>query len=138
MGIDIIKTMAHDGTAPFEEYIGKADKVICDVPCSGFGVIHKKPDIRHKLPNDIARLPDVQYAILTAASKYLKVGGRLLYSTCTLNKSENDDITAKFLSENPCFRRVSGEAEGCTLFPAVMDGIILNDGFFTDILERAE
>jgi len=138
MGIDIIKTMAHDGTSPHEEYIEKADKVICDVPCSGFGVIHKKPDIRHKLPGDIARLPDVQYAILTASSKYLKKGGRLLYSTCTLNKSENDDITARFLAENPNFRRVSGKAEGCTLFPTVKDGVILNDGFFTDILERAE
>ena len=138
MGIDIIKTMAHDGTSPLEDYIGKADKVICDVPCSGFGVIHKKPDIRHKLPVDIQRLPEVQYKILTASSRYLRPGGKLLYSTCTLNKCENDDITAKFLSENPNFRRASGEAEGCTLFPTVKDGIILNDGFFTDILERVE
>ncbi|MBQ9940235.1 MAG: 16S rRNA (cytosine(967)-C(5))-methyltransferase RsmB [Clostridia bacterium] len=136
MGIDIIKTMEHNGTTPLEEYIGKADKVICDVPCSGLGVIHKKPDIRHKNPQDIEKLPTVQYSILCASSQYLKVGGKLLYSTCTLNKAENDDITEKFLNEHRDFRRVSGEKKGITSFPALLEGIVKNDGFYTDVIER--
>lgn len=132
LGINIISTLAHDGTQPLEEYIGKADKVVCDVPCSGLGVIHKKPDIRHKSPKDIQRLPVTQKNILNAASKYLKVGGRLLYSTCTLNRAENDDITDAFLSENSDFCRVTKT----TLFPTLKDGIVENDGFFIDVLER--
>ena len=100
----------------------------CLVP----GVIHKKPDIRHKSPEDIQRLPVTQKNILLAASKYLKPGGRLLYSTCTLNKAENDDITDAFLSENSGFGRVTKT----TMFPTLKNGIVENDGFFIDVLER--
>ncbi len=134
LGINIIKTMAHDGTSPLEEYIGKADRVVCDVPCSGLGVIHKKPDIRHKEIEDIQRLPKTQYAILDASSKYLKVGAKLLYSTCTLNKAENEEITQAFLDKNKNFKRVFQT----TLFPTLKDGVTQNDGFFIDILERVE
>lgn len=132
LGVDIIKTAAHDGTLPLEEYIGTADRVICDVPCSGLGVIHKKPDIRHKQPQDIEKLPITQYKILTSASAYLKKGATLLYSTCTLNKAENQEITDKFLAENSGFSRKLQ----ITLFPSVQNGAVVNDGFFIDILER--
>lgn len=132
LGITSISTMEHDGTQPLEEYIGKADKVVCDVPCSGLGVIHKKPDIRHKTPEDIKRLPQTQKKILCASAQYLKKGGRLIYSTCTLNKAENEDITNAFLAENPNFRRVVQN----TLFPVLKNGAVENDGFFIDVLER--
>ncbi|MBE6689229.1 MAG: 16S rRNA (cytosine(967)-C(5))-methyltransferase RsmB [Ruminococcaceae bacterium] len=132
MGVDIITTLEHDGTQPLDEYIGKADKVVCDVPCSGLGVVHKKPDIRHKSPEDIARLPQTQKKILAASAQYLKVGGRLLYSTCTLNKAENEDITDEFLSESPSFKRIFST----TLFPVLKDEMVQNDGFYIDVLER--
>jgi 16S rRNA (cytosine967-C5)-methyltransferase len=134
LGINIIKTMEHNGTSPYQEYLSKADRVICDVPCSGLGVIHKKPDIRHKNPQDIQKLPETQLKILTSASRYLKTGGRLVYSTCTLNKSENQDITDRFLKDNENYRRVSNT----TLFPVLKDGVVQNDGFYIDIIERVK
>lgn len=128
LGIDIISTAARDAREPDEEYFGKADCVICDAPCSGLGVISKKPDIRFKEASDILRLPELQYDILKNSVKYLKIGGRILYSTCTLNRAENEDITNRFLSENKNFERV-GECE--TVMPSRE-----NDGFFIDVITR--
>ena len=103
LGIEILKTEVHNGTKPNEELVGKADRVLCDVPCSGLGVIAKKPDLRHKSPEDIARLPEIQYKILVNGASYLKDGGTLVYSTCTLNKAENEDVVNRFLNEHPEF-----------------------------------
>ena len=104
LGIEIIDTCAHDGREFMKEYEAKADKIICDVPCSGFGVIAKKPEIRYKDPKESAGLPKIQYDILKTASKYLKVGGTLVYSTCTLLKEENEDNVNKFLAEHGNFK----------------------------------
>ncbi len=103
LGIDIIDTHAHDGRELIPEYEGKVHKIICDVPCSGFGVIAKKPEIRYKDPSESAGLPKIQYDILKTAAKYLKVGGTLVYSTCTLLKEENEDNVNKFLAEHKDF-----------------------------------
>ncbi len=108
LGISIISPEAQNGTKPREEFIGKADRILCDVPCSGLGVIAKKPDLRHKSPDDIVKLPEIQYSILDNASKYLKSGGYLVYSTCTLNKKENEENRERFLSAHPEFEP-SGE-----------------------------
>lgn len=100
LGLDNIHVGARDARTPDEALFGKADIVICDIPCSGLGVIGKKPDIRHKTYADIERLPTVQYDILCQAVKYLKVGGTLIYSTCTLRKAENEDIVTRFMEEH--------------------------------------
>ncbi len=104
LGISIIKTEAHDARMPIEEFYNKADKIICDVPCSGFGVISKKPEIRYKNPSESARLPEIQRDILENVSKYLKVGGTLVYSTCTILKDENENNVETFLKNHPEFK----------------------------------
>ncbi len=129
LGISIIETRAADGSKRDDSLFNKADRVICDVPCSGLGVIAKKPEIRYKSPEDIARLPEVQYKILDNVSGYVKQGGVLLYSTCTLNKAENEDVVNRFLAAHGEFTLDSMR----TYFPHI-DGC---DGFFTAKLIKA-
>lgn len=103
LGITIIETACRDARDPDEKLIGKADRVLCDAPCSGLGVIAKKPEIRYKDLGDIVRLPEIQYDVLCGAAKYVKNGGVIVYSTCTINKSENEDVVKKFLTEHEDF-----------------------------------
>lgn len=103
LGIEIIETKAHDGSTYIEELKAKADKVLVDAPCSGLGVIAKKPDLRYKEKSPIERLPDIQYRILDASSNYVKDGGTLVYSTCTVNKRENEEVVARFLAAHSEF-----------------------------------
>lgn len=133
LGISIIRTRAHDARCPIEELFGTADRIICDVPCSGFGVIGKKPEIRYKDPKESARLPQIQYEILENVSEYLKVGGTLVYSTCTVLPDENENVVNKFLENNKSFELAPfsvGELavkEGMiTLLPHIHN----TDGFF--------
>lgn len=87
-----------------ETLIGKADKILVDAPCSGFGVLSKKPDIKWKRePEDIANLQKLQLQILETAVKYLKPEGTIVYSTCTIEKEENADVIEQFLARNPEF-----------------------------------
>ncbi|MDR2932529.1 MAG: 16S rRNA (cytosine(967)-C(5))-methyltransferase RsmB [Oscillospiraceae bacterium] len=83
--------------------LGKFDRVLCDVPCSGFGVIRRKPEIRYKDLEDFSHIANIQYKILSAASQYCKEGARLIYSTCTLNPAENEAVAARFLEEYKAF-----------------------------------
>lgn len=83
--------------------LGWADRILCDVPCAGLGVIRRKPEIRRKTPEEIAALPDIQLRILSNAANYLRSGGILVYSTCSLNKDENDRVAAAFLAAHPDF-----------------------------------
>ncbi len=103
LGIDIIKTEARDARKPKEDLIGKVDRVICDVPCSGFGVLGKKPELRYKDPEVSAALPDIQYDILKNSARYLKKGGVLVYSTCTVFSEENERNIERFLAEHEDF-----------------------------------
>lgn len=103
LGIDIIETRAADARRPIDELTGKLDAVLCDVPCSGYGVIAKKPEIRFKPLSDAERLPEIQYAILENASRYVKDGGVLVYSTCTLLSAENTEIASRFANFHPEF-----------------------------------
>jgi len=83
----------------------KVDRVLVDVPCSGLGTLHKNPDIRwHKKPEEIKALTELQLKILENSAKWVKNGGILVYSTCTLNKQENEDIITKFLENNPLWQ----------------------------------
>ena len=90
LGLDNIYARVGDATDVLEGVI-QADKVLCDVPCSGFGVIKRKPEIRYKNLESLQDLPKLQYNILQNASRYVRPGGLLLYSTCTLNPAENSD-----------------------------------------------
>lgn len=96
---------AHQADASRFEPDGAFDAVLCDVPCSGLGVLANKPDIRYKDPAGFERLPEVQRAILENASKAVKPGGVLVYSTCTFRKAENEAVTGAFLQEHPQFCR---------------------------------
>ena len=103
LGIDIIKTEERDARNPREDLLGKVDRVLCDVPCSGFGVLKKKPELRYKDPKASAALPDIQYNILENSARYLKAGGVLVYSTCTIFPEENEDNVKKFLENHKEF-----------------------------------
>lgn len=135
LGISIIKPMTADGKVRREEWVSAFDLVLVDAPCSGLGVIRKKPDIRYKDPEPLADLPQVQQAILENAAGYVKPGGVLMYSTCTILPRENGEIVAAFLKKHPEFVREAftlpgpaGEvSEGeITLWPQVHQ----TDGFF--------
>lgn len=103
LGINIIKTEEHDGREPLPELSGKCDRVICDVPCSGLGVLGQKPDMRYKDVGDTERLISTQRAILKAASTYLTRNGIIVYSTCTVLSSENGENVRDFLYNNEDF-----------------------------------
>ena len=141
LGIDIISVGERDGRRPDEALFGRADRVLCDVPCSGLGVIAKKPEIRYKDISEFKRLPEIQYDILSASVNYLKAGGILVYSTCTVLPEENGDNIKKFLSEHPEFEAVDFEvcgrkSEGGILFLSPdLDG---TDGFFIAKLRRKD
>ena len=139
LGITVVKTGERDARVPDGALLGTADRVICDVPCSGLGVLAKKPDLRYKSEDGIDDLPALQYEILSASAKYLKVGGRLMYSTCTLLKEENEGVFDRFLREKEDYGSVDfgigGErSEGgrFTFKPHIHN----TDGFFVGILER--
>ena len=135
LGLSCIECAARDARTPDEALFGKADAVLCDVPCSGLGIIGKKPDIRFKKREEIERLAAVQYDILCAGANYVKKGGLLVYSTCTLRKAENEDNVAAFLQSHPDFSLdVIPYAEGGmkTFFPHI-DG---TDGFFVAKMRR--
>lgn len=137
LGITCIETFECDGRKPREELFGKADAVVCDVPCSGLGVIAKKPDIRYKTYQEIEKLPQVQYAILEASKNYLKENGFMIYSTCTLRKAENEDVVEKFLENNKdfelCPTGIFGDETGMITFLPHKTG---TDGFFAAKLRR--
>lgn len=124
-----------------DDFSGRADVVIADVPCSGFGAIRKKPEIRYKRESDIAGLPEVQKRILSGLSSYVKPGGTLLYSTCTVLRSENEDIVEWFLRENSEF---SAESFSIPIFGTAPGGMVTllphihgTDGFFICRMRRA-
>ncbi len=105
LGIRCLRTALADGREPHAAWQEQADLVIADVPCSGLGIIRKKPDIRYKDPRELAGLPDVQRAILANAASYVRPGGVLIYSTCTVLRAENEAVTDEFLTLHPDFVR---------------------------------
>ena len=103
LGIRCLSAQLADGRENRPEWNGRFDVVLCDVPCSGLGVIRKKPEIRYKDPEALKGLPAVQGAILANACRYVKPGGVLLYSTCTILPEENEGVAAAFLAGHPDF-----------------------------------
>nr|WP_326184078.1 16S rRNA (cytosine(967)-C(5))-methyltransferase RsmB [uncultured Oscillibacter sp.] len=120
-----IETAAADGRDFHPEWESRFDVVLVDAPCSGLGIIRKKPDVRYKKADDLFTLPVIQRSILANAARYVRPGGTLLYSTCTILPEENEQVTDGFLAEYPDFSRESfalpqpvGEADGqLTLWP---------------------
>ena len=101
LGVSIISAGARN--AAEAEPLPEADAVLCDVPCSGLGVIRRKPEIRRKRASEVAALPEIQAKILKNSSRCLRRGGTLVYSTCTLLRAENETVVERFLAENPDF-----------------------------------
>ncbi len=120
----------------FNSELGLADKVLCDVPCSGLGIIRRKPEIKYKSEEELNGLPEIQYSIIDNASNYVKKGGRLVYSTCTLSKAENEDVVAKFLENHSDFKSaaVFSDNGSCTI--TLMPHKNQSDGFFIACFER--
>ena len=129
LGIDIIDARVGDASQ-FDENLGLADRVLCDVPCAGLGDIGRKPEIRYKSIKDIEKLPPLQYNILVNSARYLKVYGTLVYSTCSLNPKENEEVVKRFLDAHDDFELV----EQRTIFPQEEDC----DGFFYSVMKKNE
>ena len=138
LGLGVIATRAADGREPLGEWCGAFDVVLCDAPCSGLGIIRKKPDVRYKDPAELAGLPQVQGAILAGAARCVKPGGVLVYSTCTVLPEENEDVTDAFLAGNRAFSYEAFELPGLhtdgrvTLWPQRHG----TDGFYIARLRR--
>jgi len=141
LGITIIRTEERDGRKPNEALWGKAHRVLCDVPCSGFGVMGKKPELRYKNPEDSAALPGIQYDILKNSAKYLSAGGTLVYSTCTILPEENEKNVERFLCEHPDFVLepfVAGKLEVPSGMVTLLPDEYGTDGFFIAKLIKKE
>ena len=133
LGIDIITSSVRDGRMLNEDLVGQADRVLCDVPCSGLGVIAKKPEIRYKSLADFARLPEIQLAIVENCAKYVKKGGILVYSTCTVLPEENEENVAKILANHPEFAPVDfsvGDVKSENGMLTLSPDLHATDGFF--------
>ena len=128
LGISILQTEERDARNTNEAWLGTFDRVLCDVPCSGFGVFAKKPELRYKDAAQSEALPDIQLAILESASQYVKHGGLVVYSTCTLLPRENEDNVQRFLARHGEFSLLRER----TLYPDV-DG---TDGFYFAVLRK--
>ena len=143
LGISNIQVRQQDATEFVPEWERAMDVVIADVPCSGYGIIRKKPDIRYKNLAEMAKLPELQMQILRNQARYVKKGGTLLYSTCTLTHGENEGLVEAFLKDNSdfCLEPLALPA----VFPknesgmlALVPGQYDTDGFFIAKLRRKE
>lgn len=140
LGLKSIQTFAANGTVFRPEWADSADTVLVDAPCSGLGIIRKKPDVRYKSPDDLFTLTVAQAAILENAARYVRPGGVLLYSTCTILPEENGQVVDGFLAGHPDFSRETfalpapvGEQPGeLTLWPHRHG----TDGFYICRLRR--
>lgn len=130
LGITNVETRSWDGTRVDSTLVDKADRVIVDAPCSGLGVLRRKPEIKYReLTEEQDLLPKKQMAILSASAKYVKPGGTLLYSTCTINPYENQRVIAGFLKKHPFFKK----EEMLQLMPHVNG----TDGFFLCVMKKS-
>ena len=134
LGVKNIETRVNDARILNKDFIDKFDYVLVDAPCSGTGLYRKKPDIKwNKDLEDIKSLAEIQLEILDKAKDYVKDGGELLYSTCSLSKIENEDVVNKFLENNKNFKiKKLRDRDVLKLFPST-DG---SDGFSITLMEK--
>lgn len=141
LGLRIIEPRANNAVK-FNGELPQADKVLCDVPCSGLGVIRRKPEIKYKDEKEFEELPRLQKAILDVSAQYVKKGGTLVYSTCTLSRAENDEVAQEFANTHPDFSPIvqpipyagADNSPMRTFFPEEDGG----DGFFTASFRRVK
>ncbi len=133
LGIDIINARVNDASV-YNESLGQFDRVLCDVPCSGFGIIKRKPEIKYKPLEKTKDLPRIQRNILKNAALYLKPGGVLIYSTCTLSRAENEEVIEDFLKRNTDYIPVNEFDGGFT--KTVMPEHFGSDAFFISKIRR--
>lgn len=141
LGLTNIKTGINDA-GKYNDQLPLADIVLCDAICSGLGTVRKKPEIKYKSLAELATLPEIQCNILKNAANYVKIGGKLVYSTCTLNRHENDEVVSAFLEGAPGFAPLplgekfapfgAAESHMATLLPHVAG----TDGFFIATMQR--
>ena len=141
LGIDILRTRLQDASAPVPQWQDAMDAVLADVPCSGLGVIRKKPDIRYKDLKQTESLQQLQLAILSQQAQYVRRGGVLLYSTCTILRRENEDVVEAFLRKNPDYepeavRFPEGSGIPCGAMTTLLPCDHGTDGFFICKLRR--
>ena len=142
LGIGSVRALLADAREHHAAWDRQADLVVADVPCSGLGIIRKKPDIRYKNPRELAQLPALQRSILENAAGYVRPGGTLVYSTCTILPEENQDVTADFLRAHPDFalerftlpQPIGPRAGQLTLWPQRFG----TDGFYICRMHRNE
>ena len=143
LGLTIITPKTADGKVFRPEWESAFDLVLVDAPCSGLGVIRKKPDIRYKDPAPLADLPAVQLDILRNAARYVRPGGTLMYSTCTLLYRENGEVVETFLAENKAYKAETFTLPG-PIGPVQSGSVTLwphrlgTDGFFISKMRREE
>lgn len=128
LDINIVTTKVNDATIFNENYVEQFDRILADVPCSGLGILRRKPEIRYKNFEDIEKIISIQKTILFNCSSYLKKGGRLVYSTCTLGKEENIDIVNDFINKNKNFKLIYTKE----YYPHIDN----TDGFFVCVIEK--
>ena len=142
LGLTNVDVEEFDGMKLDRESIGKFDYVLADVPCSGLGIIRRKPEIKYKEKEEFRQLPPIQKKILENASKYVKVGGTLIYSTCTIQDSENIDVVNEFLQKNKNFELVPIKEVNVDLenqekgYMKIYPNVHNMDGFFISKLIR--
>ncbi len=140
LGLTNINTVQNSGEV-YNSNLKKYNVIICDVPCSGIGIIPKKPDLRYKSMEKVEELAQLQYEILSTAVNYLEDNGTIVYSTCTINKQENEQVIEKFLKQNSNFKL---KKQHCSInniinvdekitFLSHLTGF---DGFFVAVLEK--
>ena len=141
LGIENLTAQRQDATQYVPQWESSMDAVICDVPCSGLGIIRKKPDIRYKDLQEMKQLPALQLQILNNQARHVRPGGVLLYSTCTLVREENEGVVEAFLQEHPEFTLENLPLPA--LFPENTTGMLTlvpgqydTDGFFIARLRR--
>jgi len=143
LGIDIIKTEIKDASEFHEELFQKFDKILLDVPCLGIGVIKRKPDIKwQREKDDLAKIKKEQLNILENCSKYLKKGGYMVYSTCSILKEENEEIIKDFMKKNDNYKIISSNLTAKLNQNTENDGMLRlypnkkYDGFFICLLQK--
>ena len=142
LGLENVEVEDFDGLKLDRDSISKFDYVLADVPCSGLGIIKRKPEIKYKEKEDFRELPSIQKKILENASKYLKVGGTLIYSTCTVQDAENMDVINEFLQKNKNFELTPIEDINIDLdnqekgYMKIYPNVHGMDGFFISKLTR--
>ena len=148
LGLTNLSTLVRDASQPLPEpLVGAFDRVLVDAPCSGLGSLRRNPDARWRVrPEDVPRLAELQSAILRSAARGSRVGGALVYSTCTLLPEENEAVVERFLREAPGFRLVARAALPPALRPVAEECGFVHvlphrhdaDGFFAARIERCE